>query len=73
MRKVSHSPAYIRLEMPALDRGSAFVLHVSRIDEMALASVPKRRVLPAERLSSRMDKTASATSDSSALKCVLLA
>ena len=71
--KVSHSPACIHLEMLASVRGTALVLQVSSIDAMALASVPKSKDLPAERLSSRMGRTASVTSDSVVRKCVLLA
>ena len=70
---MSHSPACIHLEMLVLGRVSAKVPQVSRIDAMASASVPRRRDLPAERLSSEMDNTASVTSDSSVQKCLLFA
>ena len=59
---VSHSPACIHLEMLASVRGAAFVLHVSRMEAMAFASVPKSRGVPAARLSSKMERTASDTS-----------
>ena len=70
---MSHRPVCFHLVMHESVRGAACVLHVSRIEAMALASVPKSKGLPADRQSSNMERTASATSHSMVRKRVLLA